>query len=236
MTSRKALEQWLAGVGGTRERSVELNSAGGRFSSLVAQFQMPSGTSPEHAGSALRGLTALHPATPGTENSLATTPFALKADSVASQTSQLAVHTPVGQRGWSEEVGNRLTWMIGRGESKAELVLTPPSLGKVEVSINLTGEQATAHFVAASRDARDALEQAMPRLRELMQQAGISLGDTQVGTRQGNQGQSADDSPARRGSRTIAGNSSGDISDAGAISAGTTRWTGGSNGLVDTFA
>ena len=95
---------------------------------------------------------------------------------------QLPVHTPAGQPAWAEDVGNQVHWMLGRAENKAELVLTPPNMGKLEVSISLNGDQTTAQFIAASQAARDALEQAMPRLREILQQAGISLGDTQVST------------------------------------------------------
>jgi hypothetical protein len=36
---------------------------------------------------------------------------------------------------WPEEVGNRVSWMVGQHESQAELTLTPPQLGKIEVSI-----------------------------------------------------------------------------------------------------
>jgi len=95
---------------------------------------------------------------------------------------QLPVHTPAGQPAWAQDVGNQVHWMLGRAENKAELVLTPPNMGKLEVSISLNGDQTTAQFIAASQAARDALEQAMPRLREILQQAGISLGETQVST------------------------------------------------------
>jgi flagellar hook-length control protein FliK len=97
-------------------------------------------------------------------------------------TPQLPVHTPAGQQGWAEDVGNQVRWMLGRAESKAELVLTPPNMGKLEVSINLAGDQTTAQFIASSQAARDALERAMPQLREALQQAGIMLGDANVST------------------------------------------------------
>lgn len=148
---------------------------------------------------------------------------------VTSSTPQLAVNTPAGQSAWAEEVGNRVTWMLGRAESKAELVLTPPHLGKVEVSINLNGDQTTAQFVAATQAARDALEQAMPKLREILAQSGISLGQTNVST-SGEQQASGED----RGRRSGRSGEAGAI-DAAASSAGM-RWTKQVEGLVDTFA
>lgn len=143
---------------------------------------------------------------------------------------QLTVATPAGQAAWADEVGSRVMWMIGRAESKAELVLTPPHLGKVEVSINLNGDQTTAQFVAATQSARDALEQAMPKLREILAQSGISLGQANVST-SGEQQASGDDR-GQRGGRSGIGQS--DVDAGGAAPA--TRWVGQIEGLVDTFA
>lgn len=148
---------------------------------------------------------------------------------LTSTTPQLQVATPAGQSAWADEVGNRVMWMVGRAESKAELVLTPPSLGKVEVSINLNGDQTTAQFVAATQSARDALEQAMPRLREILAQSGISLGQANVST-SGEQ-QTSGEAHSQRGGR---GSGEGGL-DAGAGVAAP-QWTKQTVGLVDTFA
>lgn len=98
------------------------------------------------------------------------------------QPPQLPVISPPSGRAWAAEVGNQVVWMLNRNESKAELVLTPSSLGKLGVSIQMNGEQTSAHFVAATQAAREALEHAMPRLREMLQQAGIQLGQANVST------------------------------------------------------
>ena len=143
---------------------------------------------------------------------------------------QLTVATPAGQAAWADEVGSKVMWMVGRAESKAELVLTPPHLGKVEVSINLNGDQTTAQFVAATQSARDALEQAMPRLREILAQSGISLGQANVST-SGEQQASGDDHGQRGGRGGIGQN---DMDTGGAAPA--TRWVRQIEGLVDTFA
>ena len=147
-------------------------------------------------------------------------------------TPQLPVHTPAGQQAWAEDVGNQVRWMLGRAESKAELVLTPPNLGKLEVSINLNGDQTTAQFVASSQAARDALERAMPQLREVLQQAGIMLGDANVSTSQqgaGGEGQESHGRSGARGEAAIAG-------DAGGNGSSTGVWLRQQQGMVDTFA
>lgn len=93
----------------------------------------------------------------------------------------LPVAQPVGGPGWNQEVGNRIVWMASRMESRAELVLTPPQMGRVEVSLSVNGDHASASFVSANPAVREALEAAMPRLREVLAEAGIQLGQAQVG-------------------------------------------------------
>jgi len=171
---------------------------------------------PGEAGSALQGAAAL-------------TALRHQVSTPQSTTPQLPVQTPAGQSGWAEDVGNKVVWMLGRAESKAELVLTPPNMGKVEVSIHLNGDQTTAHFVAASQAARDALEQALPRLREMLQQSGISLSQADVST----------SSEQQAGSQDGSGKSSGGNRSAGGIEAAeggsAPVWVKQTEGMVDTF-
>ncbi|WP_018411503.1 flagellar hook-length control protein FliK [Methyloversatilis thermotolerans] len=97
---------------------------------------------------------------------------------------ELAVATPVNQPGWAEDVGHQITWLADQGISKAELVLTPPHLGRIEISIEVGSDLSSAQFVSASPQVREALEQAMPKLREMLAQGGISLGEANVSSDQ----------------------------------------------------
>jgi flagellar hook-length control protein FliK len=100
----------------------------------------------------------------------------------ASSGPALRIDTPLGQSGWHEEMGQKLTWMAGNNRQQAELVLTPPQLGRVEVSLTLNGDQATAIFTSPNPAVREALEASLQRLREVLADAGVSLGQTQVGS------------------------------------------------------
>lgn len=93
----------------------------------------------------------------------------------------VAITHPVGESGWGQELSQRIVWMANRSEGKAELVLTPPQMGRVEVSLTVSGDQATASFASANPVVREALESALPRLREALAEAGIQLGQAQVG-------------------------------------------------------
>jgi flagellar hook-length control protein FliK len=147
----------------------------------------------------------------------------------------VSVRTPVGAEGWSHEVGEKLTWMVGRQENRAELVLNPPQLGRIEVSISMNGDQANANFVSANPAVRDALEDAMPHLREVLQGAGISLGQTQVGAESFQQAASQ----RENGDNSRRGGDAGNDGAAGVAASGETsasQWLRRGNGLVDTFA
>jgi flagellar hook-length control protein FliK len=75
-----------------------------------------------------------------------------------------AIPVPVGAQGWGAQVGDRLIWMAGRQEGRAELVLTPPQLGRIEVSLTVSGDQTNALFVSSNPAVREALESALPVL------------------------------------------------------------------------
>src|SRR5690606_11404509 len=58
----------------------------------------------------------------------------------------------------------------------------PPDLGPVEVRLSLERDtkELVVHFVASHAATREALEQALPRLREMMLESGFSLNDASV--------------------------------------------------------
>ena len=151
----------------------------------------------------------------------------LRGESTPTAAAPLPLHvaTPAGSPAWPEEVGSRVSWMVRQHESQAELTLTPPQLGRIEVSITVSGEQTSAQFVTATPAARELIEQNLPRLREILEQSGISLGQADVGT-SGQRGEGGQHTPRGR----LGG-------DANAASPGAPAlWQRRGEGLVDTFA
>ena len=93
----------------------------------------------------------------------------------------LRVDTAFAAPRWGEDLAQKVVWLAGHNESRAELVLTPPQLGKLEVTLSVSQSgETSAHFVSPSPQVREALEQSMARLREVFAAAGISLGQTSV--------------------------------------------------------
>lgn len=81
---------------------------------------------------------------------------------------------------WGQDFSQRVVWMARSEMQSAHLSLNPANLGPIEVTLNLGAEQATAIFSSPHVEVREALESALPRLREMLAGAGISLGDAQV--------------------------------------------------------
>ncbi len=81
---------------------------------------------------------------------------------------------------WSRVMGARVVWMAREGVQQASLQLNPANLGPVEVKLHVSHEQANVTFIAQSSATRDALEQAIPRLRESFQQNGMELNNADV--------------------------------------------------------
>lgn len=90
------------------------------------------------------------------------------------------IRSPVGTPAWNDEIGAQVTWMAQQGRESASLKLTPEHLGPIEVRINVQDGQTSVWFGAANADTRAAIEQALPRLRELFSAQGLSLADSGV--------------------------------------------------------
>ena len=93
---------------------------------------------------------------------------------------QVAVDAPVRSPAFATEFSEKIVWMTGRQTQLADISLNPPQLGAIEVRLSLNGGEAGAQFFSANASVRDAIESALPKLREMLAQAGINLGDSHV--------------------------------------------------------
>lgn len=91
------------------------------------------------------------------------------------QVISLPVETPVQAKGWGEEVGSHVQWVLSQKLHVAQLRLNPPNLGSVDVRIQLQDDQLSVHFNASHALVRDSLDASLPRLRELMNDNGLNL-------------------------------------------------------------
>ncbi len=140
----------------------------------------------------------------------------------------------VGTPAWDSALGQKVVWMVAGGQQSAALTLNPPDLGPLQVVLHVNNSQAHATFVSAQPEVRQALEAAMPRLREMLGDAGIQLGQANVGADMPGQQQAAAEQSARQSGRST------EPAVAGVETAvqlpRAAQATAGGRGLVDTFA
>ncbi len=134
---------------------------------------------------------------------------------------------------WPDTLGERVVWMAGRGGSQhATLRLNPPHLGSVEVRLTVSPQdgQASVSFHVQHPDAREAIQAALPRLREMMAEAGIQLADAQVSHREARDGGAGQERHGRDGA------SGGDVPSAEAATPATPAPRLARAGLLDLYA
>ncbi len=139
-----------------------------------------------------------------------------------------------GSQAWNQAVGNKIVWMVGNAEQSASLTLNPPGLGPLQVIIKMQNDQANTTFISAHQEVRQALEAALPTLRNMMHDAGISLGQTSINM--GNpQQQNFQEAGHQQTAKPAADPANAAMT--GLSSAPAPAYTGRvSHGLVDTFA
>lgn len=141
----------------------------------------------------------------------------------------------VGSPAWDHALGQKVVWMAAGAQQSASLTLNPPDLGPIQIVINVSNANADASFTAAQPEVRQALEAALPRLKEMLGEAGITLGQASVNA--GNPGQSgAFEQQASTGPRRATGAVGREPLDNEPVGRTTTRIISGGSGLVDTFA
>ncbi len=88
---------------------------------------------------------------------------------------------PVGSPPWGGALGERLQWMVKGDVQQVELKITPPNLGPLEVRLTINDDKASVSFVSHHALVRDAIEAALPRLREMLAQESLQLVQAEVG-------------------------------------------------------
>ncbi|MCL2344559.1 MAG: flagellar hook-length control protein FliK [Desulfobulbus sp.] len=151
---------------------------------------------------------------------------------VADKTPSIAtpLHSPV----WPQQFGDKVVWLARNEQQTAQLNINPPQLGPVQVTVTLHGDQASIVFASPHTEVRQAIESAMPQLKEMLSAAGINLGQANVGPNLQQQPGNAPFGDANQ-ARSANENAILPANEKGASTAGATVVQRG-RGLVDLFA
>lgn len=91
-----------------------------------------------------------------------------------------AIRTPMGQPGWGAEVAEKVLWMSSQKIQSAEISINPPDLGPIEAKVQVQQDQVNVTFSTQHAPVKEALEQSLAKLKEMMAQNGVNLGSVDV--------------------------------------------------------
>ncbi|NNN54876.1 flagellar hook-length control protein FliK [Vibrio sp. 1-2 (7-a)] len=87
----------------------------------------------------------------------------------------------------NEQVAEKVQMMMSKNLKNLDIRLDPPELGRMQIRMTMNNDVANVHFTVNNTQARDIIEQTLPRLREMLAQQGMQLADSSV--QQQNSGQ-----------------------------------------------
>ena len=128
-----------------------------------------------------------------------------------------------------DELGARMQVMLRDGVRKAHIQLQPAELGRLQVTISMEGDQARVAFLADAGATRDAIEQSLPRLREMLEQNGLQLAQSDLGQRGFQREESRPDGAADARGAELPATAEADADRQGDAGAGASR------GRIDTY-
>jgi flagellar hook-length control protein FliK len=91
------------------------------------------------------------------------------------------VATPFGNERWQTAINQHVLNMAGSGDDVANLTLSPPDLGPIQVVLKVDNQSVNTSFITDNPLVRQALEDGLQDLRDRMQSQGLELGQTFVG-------------------------------------------------------
>jgi len=156
---------------GDERRFEQLGAPGKPFENLVERAATPTAAS-ERVETAAPTNVSTTPAAAeaAAESARRERPAVLKLDTA------LPVHSPRFHEGFNQQV----VVLAQHGIQQAQLSLSPQDLGPVDVRITVAHDEASVQIAAPSGVAREAIQEALPRLKEMMEQSGVRLNDASV--------------------------------------------------------
>ncbi|WKE66746.1 flagellar hook-length control protein FliK [Gallaecimonas kandeliae] len=152
----------------------------------------------------------------------------LQPQSLQAKDSQATDKQLVAQQRFGEALTEKVEVMLARNLKHAEIKLDPPELGSLMIRVQVHHQDAQVQFQANHPQTREWLQDAMPRLKDMMANQGFNLSDGQVRDQGGSEGQS------RQGGQ--GGGSGQGWQDEGTDESMTYRYELTQDGLVDAYA
>jgi flagellar hook-length control protein FliK len=113
-----------------------------------------------------------------------------------------SIELPVQHAEWGEKIAGKLAWLTSQRMSAAEIHITPPDMGPLDVRVQVQNDQAHVTIHATNSAVRDQLELNGHRLRDMLQENGLNLDSFDVSSQaqgEGRDGTMSEDSQSGTG-------------------------------------
>ncbi len=147
---------------------------------------------------------------------------------------ELPMAASPGSPQFSQELGERLLWLVREGVHEARLQLNPRELGPIEVRVGVSDGAAQLSFSAQHAGTVAAVQQSLPQLREMLAQQGLQLGQADVSQQQAGAGEQTPQQGASQHAAGDARGSAAGLAMGGPVIGERVRVIG--RGLVDAYA
>lgn len=163
-------------------------------------------------------------------------------DSVAANTAP-SISRHLNHPEWNAELGEKLLWMHKQDIPSAEIRLNPEHMGPISIKIDVNQDQTSVSFTTQHAGVKEAIEAALPKLREMLGEQKLDLADVNVSQQHSDQKQGRE-SYQMAGDQRRGANQNPDLTDAGASNSSATDILDeieagraiASNGLLSLFA
>ncbi len=195
-------------VGSDSARPVAQDAAATAFGAVAAS-QQTLDTGVQSEGSGLSNDAGMEGREAGHNKAAGVAARGAEGSDFASKLGKAEESTRANQAESIERIIRSMRVATERGESRVRILLDPPRLGSVRVSMNIKDGVLNASFETQSQAARHIIAQDLPNLKIALEQQGIEVGEFSVNVEQGeSQAQTADD----RG-QVFSGSVEGSVSD-----------------------
>ena len=137
------------------------------------------------------------------------------ADSISVQSAKTAFNVQaetisITRKDFADAVKDKVMVMINQKIKQLDIRLDPPELGSMHVKLNLQNEQAAVNFVVQNQQAKEALEQNIDKLKDMLAQSGVEVGDANIEQRNQQTGEGSDASQQQGGHNGLTANNTED--------------------------
>ncbi len=85
------------------------------------------------------------------------------------------IDIPIESDHWQEQMAGKIHWLTGQSVKSAKIHINPPELGPIDAQIKMLGKGAEIVLTSHHSEIREAMEQMLPRLKELLSENNVNL-------------------------------------------------------------